>query len=89
LPGVILATVLKHDGTTATLNVSRQQLDDAITTLAPAEACADVDNIDLAAWRAIAEKLDTNSGGNVTAVFVRSVDDPVGSELDAALRAAW
>jgi hypothetical protein len=89
LPGVILATVLKHDGTTATLDVSRQQLDDAITTLAPAEACADVDHTDLAAWRAIAEKLDTNSGGNVTAVFVRSVDDPVGSELDAALRAAW
>ncbi|MDZ5622961.1 pyridoxamine 5'-phosphate oxidase family protein [Nocardioides sp. HM23] len=89
LPGVVLATVLKVDGSTATLEVSRQQLDEAITALAPAEACTDVDHPNLAAWRAIAARLDQNGGGSVTAVFVRSVDDPVGSELDATLRAAW
>ncbi len=89
LPAAVLGTVLKHDGSTATLEVSRQQLDEAITTLGPAAACTDIDHPNLAAWRAIAERLDANGGGTVTAVFVRSVDDPVGSELDAALRAAW
>lgn len=89
LPAVVLATVLKHDGSTATLEVSRQQLDEAITALAPAAACTDVDHPNLAAWRAIAARLDANGGGTVSAVFVRSADDPVGSELDAALRAAW
>ncbi|WP_220454082.1 pyridoxamine 5'-phosphate oxidase family protein [Nocardioides immobilis] len=89
LPAAVLGTVLKHDGSTATLEVSRQQLDEAITTLAPAAACTDIDHPNLAAWRAIAERLDAHGGGTVTAVFVRSVDDPVGSELDAALRAAW
>ena len=88
LPAVVLGTVLKHDGSTATLEVSRQQLDEAITALAPAAACTAVDHPNLAAWRSIAERLDVN-GGTVRAVFVRSVDDPVGSELDAALRAAW
>lgn len=89
LPGVVLATVLKHDGSTATLDVSRQQLDEAINALAPAAACTDVDHPNLAAWRAIAARLDERGSGTVQAVFVRSTDDPVGSDLDAALRAAW
>jgi hypothetical protein len=89
LPAAVLGTVLKHDGSTATLEVSRQQLDEAITTLAPAAACTEIDHPNLAAWRAIAARLDANGGGTVSAVFVRSADDPVGSELDAALRAAW
>ncbi|KAA1425620.1 pyridoxamine 5'-phosphate oxidase family protein [Nocardioides antri] len=89
LPAVVLATVLKHDGGTATLEVSRQQLDEAITALAPAAACTEVDHPNLAAWRAIAARLDANGGGSVAAVFVRSTDDPVGSELDAVLRSRW
>ncbi|WP_246160400.1 pyridoxamine 5'-phosphate oxidase family protein [Nocardioides humilatus] len=91
LPAVVLGTVLKHDGTTATLEVSRQQLDEAITTLAPAEACTTIDHPNLAAWRSIAAQLDAPGGadGVVTAVFVRSIDDPVSSDVDAALRAAW
>ncbi len=88
-PAWVLATVLKHDGSTATLEVSRQQLDEAITALAPAGACAEVDHPNLAAWRRIASRLNANGGGTVTAVFVRSVDDPVCSDVDAALRAAW
>lgn len=89
LPAVVLATVLKHDGSTATLPVAREQLDEAITTLTPAAACTEVDHPNLAAWRRIAARLDANGGGTVEAVFVRSADDPVSSELDATLRAAW
>ena len=89
LPAVVLGTVLKHDGSTATIEVSRQQLDEAVNTLAPSEACTGIDHPNLAAWRRIAERLDADGSGSVTAVFVRSAEDPVGSELDAALRAAW
>jgi predicted pyridoxine 5'-phosphate oxidase superfamily flavin-nucleotide-binding protein len=88
LPAVVLATVLKHDGSTATLEVSRLQLDEAITALAPAAACADVEHPNLAAWRRVRERVEER-GGTVTAVFVRSADDPVSSEADERLRALW
>ncbi len=88
LPAVVLATVLKHDGATATLPVSRQQLDEAITALAPAAACTEVEHPNLAAWRAVRERLEER-GGDVTAVFVRAASDPVTSPADAGLRAAW
>lgn len=88
LPGVVLATVLKHDGSTATLEVTAQQLDEAITALAPAEACTEVDHPNLADWRAARERLAA-SGGTLTAVFVRDPADPVSSAADADLRARW
>lgn len=88
LPAVVLATVLKHDGSTATLDVSAQQLDEAITALSPAEACTAVEHPNLADWRALRARLEAG-GGAVTAVFVRSADDPVSSEVDARLRDRW
>ncbi|WP_220793273.1 pyridoxamine 5'-phosphate oxidase family protein [Nocardioides stalactiti] len=89
LPAVVLATVLKHDGSTGSVAMTRQQLDEAITALAPAEACPEVDHPNLAAWRSVAARLDAAGGGTVTAVFVRSADDPVTDDLDAVLRSAW
>lgn len=89
LPAVVLATVLKHDGSTATIEMSRQQLDEAITALAPAAACTDVDHPNLAAWRTVREQLEERGGGTVTAVFVRYAEDPASSDLDARLRALW
>lgn len=89
LPAVVLATVLKHDGATATIEMSRQQLDEAITALAPAAACTDVEHPNLAAWRRIRDRLDERGGATLTAVFVRDLADPVTSEVDAALRAAF
>ncbi|WP_435771554.1 pyridoxamine 5'-phosphate oxidase family protein [Nocardioides sp. SYSU DS0651] len=88
LPAVVLATVLKHDGSTATLDVSRQQLTEAITALAPAAACTEVDHPNLAAWRAVRDRLEER-GGRVVAVFVQSADDPVSSAADERLRGAW
>jgi len=84
LPAVVLATVLKHDGSTATLPVSREQLTDAIRMLEPAEACTDVDHPNLAAWRRVLAEADDSP---IHAVFVGSVDDEVSSETDALLRA--
>ena len=89
LPAVVLATVLKHDGSTATIEMSRQQLDEAITALAPAVACTEVDHPTLAAWRAVRDRLEERGSGSLAAVFVRSADDPVTSEVDAGLRARW
>ncbi|HVK29736.1 MAG TPA: pyridoxamine 5'-phosphate oxidase family protein [Nocardioides sp.] len=88
LPGVVLATVLKHDGSTATLEVTPQQLDEAITALAPAAACTEVDHPNLADWRAVRSRLAA-SGGTLTAVFVRDAGDEPGSATDAGLRARW
>ncbi len=89
LPAVVLGTVLKHDGRTATVPVTRRQLDEAITALAPAEACTAIDHPNLAAWRAAAARLDAQDGGELSVVFVRDVGDPVSSDLDAALRTTW
>ncbi|AJR18610.1 pyridoxamine 5'-phosphate oxidase family protein [Pimelobacter simplex] len=90
LPAVVLATVLKHDGATATLDVTAQQLDEAITALTPAEACTDVEHPNLWSWRELRDRLREQGGrGRVTAVFVRDTADPVSSEDDARLRAGW
>ncbi|MDQ6522285.1 pyridoxamine 5'-phosphate oxidase family protein [Nocardioides sp. LHD-245] len=88
LPAVVLATVLKHDGSTATLQVSPQQLDEAITALAPAAACTEADHPNLAAWRALRDAYDER-GGSIAAVFVRDTTDPVTSPADADLRGRW
>jgi hypothetical protein len=85
LPAVVLGTVLKHDGSTATLEMTTQQLAEAITTLAPAEACAEVDHPNLAAWRRV---LAESEGKPITAVFVASLDDDVTSDADAVLRSS-
>lgn len=89
LAAVVLATVLKHDGSTATVAMSRQQLDEAITALAPATACTEVEHPNLAAWRSLRDRIDERGGGTLSAVFVRSEDDSVTSDADALLRAAW
>ncbi|WP_254069761.1 pyridoxamine 5'-phosphate oxidase family protein [Pimelobacter simplex] len=90
LPAVVLATVLKHDGATATLDVTAQQLDEVITALTPAEACTDVEHPNLWSWRELRDRLRERGGrGRVTAVFVRDTADPVSSDDDARLRAGW
>lgn len=86
LPAVVLATVMGHDGSTATLDVSESQLSAAIESLAPAEACTDRDHPNLAAWRAALADLGSNPARTMVAVFVADLDDPVTSEADGVLR---
>lgn len=87
LPGVVLATVLGHDGSTATIEVTTSQLEAAVEALSPAEACSTVDHPNLAAWRHVLGELRSNPARTAYAVYVGDVDDPVTSEADAALRA--
>lgn len=63
LPPAVLCSVLGHDGSTAALEVSEEQLEAAIGALAPAEACTFYDHPNLAAWRGA-------RGSEVVAVFI-------------------
>lgn len=84
LAAVLLGYVLKHDGSTATVPLSREQLAEAIGLLEPAQACAEVEHPNLHSWR----RLLAEAGDRpMAAVFVGSVEDPVSSDVDARLRA--
>lgn len=87
LAAVILATVLGHDGSTATLPISVGQLETAIATLAPARACVEVEHPNLAGWESARAALRSNPMREAVAVFVADLEDPVSSEADASLRA--
>ena len=87
LPAVVLAKVVGHDGSTATLELTSAQLEATVESLAPAEACTVVDHPNLAAWRQILGELRSNPARTAYAVFIEDLDDPVTSEADGALRA--
>ncbi len=88
LGAVVLATILGHDGSTATLELSNADLEAAVASLAPAEACTALDHPNLAAWRAVLAELGSNPARTAVAVFVADLADPVASEADASLRVA-
>ena len=87
LPAVVLAKVVGHDGSTATLELTSAQLEATVESLSPAEACTVVDHPNLAAWRQILGELRSNPARTAYAVFIEDLDDPVTSEADGALRA--
>lgn len=89
LPAVILATVLGHDGSTATLDVTTSQLAAAVESLAPAEACTEREHPNLAAWRVALAEARSNPARTLIAVFVADLEDPVASEPDGAMRATF
>jgi len=82
LAALALASVIKHDGSTATVPVSRQQLGWAITLLSPAEQCPGISHPNLEAWRAL---LDSGQS-DFQAVFIRSLEDPASSAYDCSFR---
>lgn len=86
LPAVVLAKLLGHANGTHTYELGRSQLEAAVATLAPAEACTSVDHPNLAAWRSLLGELDANPARTAYAVFIGGLDDPVESEADATLR---
>ena len=83
----MLATVLGHDGATATLPLSRSELSAAVESLEPAEACTALSHPNLAAWREVLLELEGNPAREAQAVFVADLDDPVTSEADGSMRA--
>lgn len=86
LPAVVLATVIGHDGSTATREISTAHLAAAIESLAPAEACTDVEHPNLAAWRTLLAEAESNPARTLAAVFVADLHDPVTSDADGTLR---
>jgi hypothetical protein len=86
LSAVVLATIVGHDGSTATLDLSRADLEAAVESLAPAEACTSLSQPNLVAWRSVLEELASNPARSAVVVFVADLDDPVSSEADASMR---
>jgi hypothetical protein len=89
LAAVVLASVLRHDGSTATLPLSRGELAAAVESLQPAEACTAVPHPNLEAMREVLAELDGNPARVAVAVFVADLDDPVSSEADGSMRATF
>jgi hypothetical protein len=89
LGAVVLASVLRHDGATATLPLSKGDLAAAVRSLEPAEACTSVPHPNLAAWREALAELEGNPARTAVAVFVADLDDPVASEADGSMRATF
>jgi hypothetical protein len=86
LPAVVLGTILRHDGSSATLPLSPTQLRAAVDGLAPAEACTAMPHPNLAAMREVLAELEGNPAREAVAVFIADLEDPVTSEADASLR---
>ena len=82
LPAVVLASVIGRTSGTATIAVTRSQLQEAAALLAPAEAALFTPHPNLWTWRRVlAEEPDL-----IEAVFIDDLADPVTSEADGLLR---
>jgi hypothetical protein len=86
LPAVVLAKLLGHAHGSHTYDLSRPQLEAAVETLRPAEACTTLDHPNLAAWRTVLAELGSNPARTAYAVFIGDLDAPVESEAEATLR---
>lgn len=89
LAAVVLASVLRHDGATATLDVSVDQLQAAVEGLEPAQACTTVEHPNVGAWRGLLTEARDNPARELVAVFVADLDDPVSSDADGEMRAGF
>ncbi|MEV4415853.1 hypothetical protein [Catellatospora sp. NPDC049609] len=78
LPAVVLGTIVGRSGGSGSYPLSPADLDRAITTLTPAEACTDIPHPNLWAWRSLRERL--GDGEQLRAVFATDLaaetDDP-------------
>lgn len=86
LPAVVLAKIVGHANGTQTYEISKAQLEAAVETLRPAEACTSVEHPNLAAFRTVLAELASNPAREAHVVFIGDLDDPVSSEADATLR---
>ncbi|WP_434967684.1 hypothetical protein [Janibacter indicus] len=89
LAAVVLASVLRHAGATATLDVSVDQLQAAVEGLEPAQACTTVEHPNIGAWRGLLTEARDNPARELVAVFVADLDDPVSSDADGEMRAGF
>lgn len=85
-PALALAEVTGRRSETATYELSAEQLGHAVDIVAPAEAATMYQHPNLESWRRVLEDLSAAPGGRIFAVFISSLDDPVSSPYDEALR---
>jgi hypothetical protein len=89
LPGVILATVAGHRSGTGSYQMSAAALDEAITLLAPAEACTEYQHPNLNTWKHL--RADIGPHEYVVAVFIDDLathtNDPGAAALLDAITA--
>jgi hypothetical protein len=85
LPGVVLATVCGYRHGNAALALTRDEFADAISVLAPAEACTAFDHPNLWSWRPLLE--DSPGDAEFVAIFIGDLTQPASSDAEAALRA--
>ena len=90
LPAAVLAQMLGRTSGTASYRFDRSQFESAVATLAPAEACDEVDHPNLAAWRTMLEvtALPDPPGGQrvLVASFVDELTDAPVDAHDVYLR---
>jgi hypothetical protein len=84
LPAVVLATVCGYRHGNAALELTRDEFADAITLLAPAEACTAFEHPNLWSWRPLLEGSAPDAA--FVAVFVGDLSAPSSSEAETALR---
>lgn len=87
LPALVMAKVVGHVSGTATYPLTTSQLEAAIAGLSPAEACTAYEHRNLGAWRSLLADAQGNPARTLTVVYIGDLEDPVGSEADASLRA--
>lgn len=85
-PALALGEVTGRRDETATYEVRADVLARAVEIVAPAEAATMYQHPNLESWRRILEDLTVTPGGRIFAVFIASLDDPVSSPYDEALR---
>lgn len=85
-PALALAEVTGRRSETATYEVSAADFAHAVDVVAPAEAATMYEHPNLRSWRGVLEALPETPDGRIFAVFIASLDDPVTSPYDAALR---
>ena len=87
LPAVVLALVVGRVNETATYPLTVDHLDQAIATLAPAEAAPMYQHPNIVAWREVRAELAADPRVRAVAVFVADLDDPSSGPHDDELRA--
>lgn len=86
LPALVMGAVTGRRDETATYEVAPEELTRAVEMVAPAEAAKMYQHPNLNAWRTILRRLPTEPDSRIFAVFIGSLDAPVSSPYDEALR---
>lgn len=86
LPALVMGSITGRRDETETYEIEPDELARAVEMLAPAETAKMYQHPNLNAWRAILERAPKEPGARIFAVFIASLESPVSSPYDQALR---